>query len=93
MRRGTPHPYYVDATNVHELGDMAFVFLCLDKSEPKKPIIAHLESCGIPFVDVGMGINLIDGALQGQLRVIDQHQSAAQSPCATRFASGRQRSR
>ena len=70
MRRGIiAHPYYVDATNVHELGDMTFVFLCLDKSEPKKPIIAHLESCGIPFVDVGMGINLVDGALQGQLRV------------------------
>jgi hypothetical protein len=70
MRRGIiPHPYYVDATNVHELSDMTFVFLSVDKSEPKKPIIAHLESCGVPFIDVGMGINLIDGALQGQLRV------------------------
>jgi hypothetical protein len=70
MRRGIiPRPYYVDATNVHELGDMAFVLLCMEKSEPKKLIIAQLEACGVPFVDVGMGINLIDGALQGQLRV------------------------
>jgi hypothetical protein len=68
-RRIIPHPYYVDASNVQELQGMAFVFLCLDKSEPKGPIIEYLEVEQIPFIDVGMGINLVDGALQGQARV------------------------
>lgn len=63
------HPYYVDATNVAELQGMSFVFVCLDKNEPKRPIIEYLEAQGIPFVDVGMGINLVGEALQGQLRV------------------------
>lgn len=70
MRRGTiAHPHHVDTANIAELGDMAFVFLCLDKSEAKQPIISYLEARDIPFVDVGMGINLVEGSLQGQLRV------------------------
>jgi hypothetical protein len=68
-RRIIPHPYHVDASNVAELDGMAFVFLCVDKSEAKRPIIAFLEAHNIPFIDVGMGINLVDGALQGQVRV------------------------
>jgi len=70
MRRNiTAHPYHVDTSNVNELHDMSFVFVSIDKSEPKRPIIEFLEAHGIPFIDVGMGINLIDNKLQGQLRV------------------------
>ncbi|MCX6592851.1 MAG: ThiF family adenylyltransferase [Acidobacteria bacterium] len=63
------HPYHVDSTNVSELAGMSFVFLCIDKSEPKRPIIEFLEAQGVPFIDVGMGINLVDDKLQGQVRV------------------------
>ena len=70
MRRNIiAHPHYVDAGNVADLGEMAFVFVCLDKNEPKQPIIEFLEERNIPFIDVGMGVNLIDGALQGSLRI------------------------
>jgi len=70
MRRNiVAHPYYIDASNVNELQDMSFVFICIDKSEPKRPIIEFLERQRIPFIDVGMGINMVDDKLHGQLRV------------------------
>ena len=64
-----PHPYHIDAANVAELQGMSFVFISVDKSDAKTPIIDFLDAHGIPFIDVGMGINLIDDKLQGQLRV------------------------
>lgn len=51
------------------LSEMQFVFLCLDSGEHKDAIIASLESAGVPFIDVGMGVHERDGALVGILRV------------------------
>jgi hypothetical protein len=48
---------------------MAFVFLALDKGTPKRVIVEKLEEYGIPFIDVGMGVTLVDGALHAVLRV------------------------
>lgn len=64
-----PHPYHLDVSNVNELDGMSFVFISVDKSETKTPIIEFLESHGTPFIDVGMGIELIDDKLHGQVRV------------------------
>ncbi len=70
MHRGiVDHPVYVDATNVDELREMDFVFICMDKGGPKKPIIEKLEELSIPFTDVGMGVQLNDNALGGIVRV------------------------
>ncbi len=70
MHRGIiPHEFFIDASNVGLLREMEFVFLCLDKGEAKKLIVAKLEEWGIPFIAVGMGIDLTDGALGGILRV------------------------
>ena len=70
MRRGIiDRPVYIDASNVDELRDMDFVFLCLDSGTAKKTIVESLEAFGCPFVDVGMGINLSDNSLGGILRV------------------------
>ena len=56
MHRGiVPHPYNIDASNIHELQDMAFVFVCVDNGAAKRPIVEGLEQMGIPFIDVGMG--------------------------------------
>jgi hypothetical protein len=63
------HEVYVDATNVDELKHMDFVFVCLDRPSVKKAIVERLEVFDIPFVDVGMGIELVDEALGGVLRV------------------------
>jgi hypothetical protein len=70
MRKGIiPHAGYLDASNVDQLRGMDFVFLCLDKGEAKRLIVQKLEEYGIPFIDVGMGVNLVDDALLGVLRV------------------------
>jgi len=70
MHRGiVDHPAYLDAGNVEDLRGMDFVFVCLDKNSPKKLIVEKLEEFNIPFIDVGMGIQLDDGALGGIVRV------------------------
>jgi hypothetical protein len=70
MHRGiVDHPVYLDAGNVEELRGMDFVFVCLDKNSPKKLIDEKLQEFNIPFADVGMGIQLDNGALGGIVRV------------------------
>lgn len=69
MRHGiVAHPYRIDADNVAELQEMTFVFVAIDDAEAKEPIISALRKFGIPFVDVGMGVEMIDGRLTGILR-------------------------
>lgn len=60
---------YIESANVSQLEGLDFVFLCLDGGEPKKLIVEKIEALGIPFVDVGMGVQLVDNALLGILRV------------------------
>ena len=71
MRRGIiPHDYNIGPSNVAELDNMAFVFICMDAPISKKAVIERLEQRGIPFIDVGMGMKLNDDdSLRGVLRV------------------------
>jgi hypothetical protein len=69
MRRGiVEHAYYIDGNNVHELKEMDFVFMCLDRGEPKRLIINKLEEFRVPCIDVGMGLHNVDDGLTGVLR-------------------------
>lgn len=69
MHKGVvPHSEPITAANVDVLQDQAMVFLCIDKSEIKLPIIRALEAFQVPFIDVGMGIDMVDNALIGTLR-------------------------
>lgn len=70
MRRGiVEHPYFIDATNAVELKSMDFVFICVDKGSARKVVVDALEEYGVAFIDVGMGVDLVDGALAGIVRV------------------------
>lgn len=60
---------YIGDSNIDLLQGMDFVFLCLDGGEAKRLVIEKLEAFGVPFIDVGMGIELVDDALLGVLRV------------------------
>jgi hypothetical protein len=64
-----PHPEYINALNVGQLLGFDFVFICIDKGVPKKEIVAFLEAQSVPFVDVGIGVQVVDGSLLGILRV------------------------
>jgi hypothetical protein len=47
---------------------MDFVFLCLDKGGDKSVIVQRLQEWSIPFIDVGVGVNLLDDSIMGQVR-------------------------
>ena len=63
------HEGYIDAQSIEQLRGMMFVFLCLDDAKAKRLIVAKLEEFGVPFIDVGMGVQIVDGSLIGVLRV------------------------
>lgn len=70
MHRGIrSHPEALTSDNMHLLDRMDFVFLCLDAGKAKAAIITKLEHDGVTFVDVGMGIDLVDDELSGIIRV------------------------
>lgn len=68
-RNIVPHPFHLDASNLKHLEGVDFVFLCIDAGQAKQPIIEKLEAMNTPFVDVGIGIEMIDDHLLGVLRV------------------------
>ena len=47
---------------------MSFVFLCVDDGPSKKVIIAYLIEKGIPFIDAGMGVHIVEDQLVGIVR-------------------------
>ncbi|HPO87560.1 MAG TPA: ThiF family adenylyltransferase [Candidatus Hydrogenedentes bacterium] len=74
------HNGYITSENVEQLRDMNFVFLCLDNGASRRLLVEKLEEFGIPFIDVGMGIQQVDGALGGILRITIS--TEAQRDCA-----------
>lgn len=68
-QRITAHPVALNAGNMHLLDGITFAFICIDGGEPKKIVVQKLESLGVSFIDVGMGLELVDGTLGGILRV------------------------
>lgn len=70
MRHGiVTHDFHIDESTIDSLDGMDFVFLCVDRGDVKPAIIEKLEALDIPFVDVGMGIEICDDQLQGIIRV------------------------
>jgi hypothetical protein len=70
MHRGiVAHPVALDEGNVHFLDGITTAFLCMDAGEAKRQIVRKLEEIGAVFIDVGMGLELVDGSLGGILRV------------------------
>lgn len=70
MHRGIQsHPTKIDATTLHLLDGITFAFICIDGGEAKKVIVEKLEAIGVPFIDVGMGLELTDGSLGGIIRM------------------------
>jgi hypothetical protein len=70
MHRGiVPHGCFIDESNVNELREMNFVFLCLDRGAPKRIIVEKLESFGVSFVEVGLGLLVRNDSIHGILRV------------------------
>lgn len=70
MRYGVvPHPYYLDETNVGDLSDMDFIFLCVDAGDARRIISDSLREMNKPFIDVGISLELVEDSLVGTVRV------------------------
>jgi hypothetical protein len=70
MRRGIiAHPNFVTEANIEELQQLNFVFLSMDGGPAKELVVRKLLEWGVPFIDVGMGLELVNGAIGGILTV------------------------
>ena len=70
MRRGIKaYPENVTEKNIELLNGLSYVFVCIDSNSARSMIISHLKKFGVTFIDVGLGVNVVDENLIGQLRV------------------------
>jgi hypothetical protein len=63
------HPVAIDASNLALVDNVTFAFISMDPGESKRLIVERLESRGVSFIDIGMGLELTNGSLGGILRV------------------------
>ena len=59
---------FIDASCHDEVDGVTFAFVCVDKGPSRAGIFDLLISKGIPFIDVGMGLNRKRGPISGLLR-------------------------
>ncbi|MGE0112170.1 ThiF family adenylyltransferase [Aquabacterium sp.] len=70
MHRGIEaHAVDMNAGTLGLLDGITFAFLSMDAGDQKRAVVAKLEALGVPFIDVGMGLELTNGSLGGILRV------------------------
>ena len=70
MHRGIkPHAVAISPETLHLLEGISFAFICIDAGDAKCLAVDKLEAMGTSFIDVGMGLELVDGSLGGILRV------------------------
>ena len=65
------HLYKIDVTNIHLLDDCDFVFIAVDNGPSRGLVARHLLEQGVPFIDVGIGVDKVaeDIKLIGRARV------------------------
>lgn len=62
-------PKFIDPSCTEDLRGVTFAFVCVDKGSSRAGIFDLLIAMGIPFIDVGMGLDRRRGPLNGMLRV------------------------
>lgn len=65
MRRGIhEHFEYIGEQNVTQLQGFDFVFLCMDTGPAKKLIVEALQVSATPFIDTGLGVQMLEDYLE-----------------------------
>ena len=59
---------FIDSSCGDDLEGVTFAFVCVDKGSSRAGIFDLLISKGIPFIDVGMGLNRKNGPVSGMVR-------------------------
>lgn len=79
----TAHPYLIAAANITELREFDFVFVCVDKGPVRALIMQMLVAERVPFVDVGLSLDLVPetnslvGTCRTTLATSEQHDHIA----------------
>lgn len=63
------HSEFISEKSLSLLENLDFVFVCIDKGCAKRTLFSYLEIHKIPFIDVGMGLQVENESLSGILRV------------------------
>jgi molybdopterin/thiamine biosynthesis adenylyltransferase len=63
-----PHVERLDQNNLRLLNGLDYVFICVDDGPSRQLIAQACHGAGIPFVDVGMGLNKGTNGLYGFVR-------------------------
>jgi hypothetical protein len=58
----------IDSSSAAELEGVTFAFVCVDKGSARSKLFDLLISKGIPFIDVGMGLDRERGSINGMMR-------------------------
>jgi hypothetical protein len=59
---------FIDRTSGEDLQGVTFAFVCVDKGSSRAQIFDLLVEKGIPYIDVGMGLDRKRGPINGMLR-------------------------
>ncbi|WEK35887.1 MAG: ThiF family adenylyltransferase [Candidatus Pseudobacter hemicellulosilyticus] len=62
------HPYKVGESNINEIKDKSHVFISIDHNSSRKQLMAALLKMQIPFIDTGIGVEVVDQFLIGSVR-------------------------
>jgi len=63
------HDEFVTVENIFQLKRFDYVFICIDNNSERYKIMRGLLNLKVSFIDVGLGINLVDDSLIGTVRV------------------------
>lgn len=63
------HSEFVGEPNLQDFLGYDFVFVCIDSNRARMKICSFLIEHNIKFIDVGLGVNLVDDKLSGTVRV------------------------
>lgn len=70
MHRGIkPFAEKITDANIDMLKDVSYVFICIDSNSARGMIVSKLRQFGVTFIDVGLGVNIVEDALIGTIRV------------------------
>ncbi|CAN5277894.1 hypothetical protein BH10PSE14_BH10PSE14_18810 [soil metagenome] len=63
------HAVHLTDETIGLLDDTDFVFVCVDSVAARAFIVPALEARGLPYIDCGLGLSLVDERLMGLIRV------------------------
>lgn len=64
-----PHSKYVTEENLGEFRNIDYTFISVDKNKVRSMLVRELLKMNRTFIDVGMGVNMLEDSLLGSIRV------------------------